>query len=345
MTPKVTMDEIAERLGISKAAVSLALRNQPGVSESTRQAVVEMAERVGYVPRGVRITTRAAGQSVFVLCPDKQGGRGISGIQLDYVDGIQAAASDFNLRVLIESLTAGRFGKLSWQILKTRPERVLGMLLIGMEGQNDPVLDLVRQLDLPLVVVNRYWPESDLSFVSIDYRHAEASLVEYLSRLGHRKIAFVGLDSLAGYGWYQQRKEGYEQGLLSLGGGPDPRLIIQAGDIASAVESLLHSAPDATAVCAADDEVAVGLIGELKRLNIRVPDDVSVAGFDADSSDPSLTSVKYDAFGIGYRAVGILVERQRDSDLWRTQMVVRSSILERDSCGPPRGRATLTGGR
>lgn len=338
---RATIADIAQRLGVSKTTVSLALRNQPGVSEDTRQAVLEMAKRLGYQAKKKRGRSESGTHSVLFLYDGSvEAQEGISGIGLGYLDGAQAAADDFNLQILIDYLAEDKLVGLSAEMLKIRPEWPLGALLVGVKASDDPAVALACQLDIPLVVVNRYWPESDLSFVSVDYARAQARAVRYLSQLGHRNIAFVSVGSAADYCWCQQRRDGYLAGLAAEGCPSDPRFIIDAPSAALAVQMLIQQAPETTAICAASDSVAIELIAELKRCGLRVPQDISIIGFDNDqrlpTPDPPLTTVDYDEVEIGYWAVRTLIEQRDSKGVQCLHVIMTTDIVERDSCAPPR---------
>jgi DNA-binding LacI/PurR family transcriptional regulator len=192
---------------------------------------------------------------------------------------------------------------------------------------------------VPLVIVNRYWPDTDLSFVSVDFFRAEANAVRYLVGLGHRHVAFVGLTCDADYSWYRQRREGYLAALEAEGAPIDPCLIIETTNVEQAADKLLSQASVATAVCAVSDAVAVGLLNELQRRGKRVPGDISVIGFDNDyrlfPTSPTLTTVDFNEFDIGYWAVRVIMEHRGDADLSNLQVIVKTNLVERESCAPP----------
>jgi len=338
---RTTLAEIARHLGVSKTTVSLALRNQPGISEDTRRAVLDVAQRLGYQTRQERPRSESAPRSILFLHKGLVNPHeGITGVRLGYLDGAQAAASDFNLQLLIEYLPEDGTTGLSTEMLSARPGWLSGVMLVGVKSSDDPAVAQARRLNIPLVVVNRYWPDSDLSFVSVNYVSAQASAVKYLWQLGHRKIAFVSLGSASEYCWCWQRRDGYLAGLAAEGCQPDTRFVIDAPDAATAVQRLSDQAPEVTAICAAHDGVAIELMSELKRRGLRVPHDISIIGFDNDyrlpSTEPPLTTVDYDEVSIGYWAVRVLVEQMHNKGLQSIHVVMGSSLVERGSCAAPR---------
>jgi DNA-binding LacI/PurR family transcriptional regulator len=339
MTDRVTLADIAQHLGVSKSSVSLALNSRPGVSEELRQRVVEVARRMGYEGKATYTENSGKSRVVLLLHQEHRANQGITGIRLGYVEGIQDAASAYGFQVVVDSLAKDESVVLSLEMLKTSPDKVLGILLVGMKGPDDPNVDRIRQMGPPFVIVNRYCPDCRISFVGTDFRHAEAEAVEYLSELGHRKIAFVGLTRDTDYSWYQQRRDGYLDGLASVSSLSDDRFLIETENVQQAVVRLLDQASDATAICAASDDVAVQLLHELKHHGRRVPQDMSVIGFDNDlhlfPSDPPLTTFDFNEFEIGYLAVRTLAELHGNTDICCLQVIVNTNLVERNSCALP----------
>jgi LacI family transcriptional regulator len=348
MRKQVTLTDIAQQLGISKSSVSLALNNRPGVSEELRRSVLEVAQRMGYEGKTVHSRQSPRSRTILLLHQEYRAQHSITGVRLGYVEGVQAAADSFGFQVVVDSLATAGPATLSLDILRTRPDHVVGVLLVGMKGPDDPTVALVQQAKVPLVIVNRYWPDTALSFVSVDFFRAEANAVRYLVGLGHRHIAFVGLICDTDYSWYRQRREGYLAALETEGAPSDPRFIIETTNVEQAADKLLSQASVATAACAVSDAVAVGLLDELQRRGKRVPSDISVIGFDNDHrllpTSPALTTVDFNEFNIGYRAVHVIVEHMGDADLSHLQVIVKTNLVERESCAAPRGTSSKAAG-
>lgn len=336
MAKTVTLGDIADHLGISKSSVSLAINNRPGVSPELRASVLEVAQRMGYVGRVLHPHRTHRPNVVLLLHHPYEPERGVTGVRYDYVQGAQAAAAALGFQVVVESVGASYTSALSLDILETIPEQVVGVLLVGMKGAVEPTIAFARHLVVPAVVVNRCLPDTDLSFVSIDHGRAEAEAVEYLIALGHRSIAFLGLERDVAYSWYEQRRKGYLAAMRLAGAEADPRFLIEGTSPEASTEMLLRAAPDATAVCVISDEVAVSVVPELQRRGKRVPADISVIGFDNDRrlppTEPLLTTVGFDAHRIGYWAVRVLAELRNDPQLSHVQLILTATLLQRASC-------------
>jgi DNA-binding LacI/PurR family transcriptional regulator len=260
----------------------------------------------------------------------------LAGLAASYLDGVQAAADDFKLRVVLATIGTGeRIAEMSLEIVRSEPVGVLGALLMGLKDSLEPVIAQLQELKIPMVAVNRYWPDSTLSFVGVDYVRAQMDAVQYLVHMGHRTIAYVGMSRDEGHSWFEQRRQGY---LAALDSAEQPLVPhpISASDAAQAIDMLLEQVPDVTAVCAANDTIALTLIQELKRRSIAIPKDISVIGFDDDTfnppSDPPLSTVGYSTYEIGYWATRVLVEQASKSELARMQITMQTHLVERESC-------------
>lgn len=345
MASNVTMAEIARRLGISKTTVSLALANRPGVSEDMRQSIVELADRLNYQRAANSSASSLRRRAMLVVFQRGPIQADLAGLAASYLDGIQAAADDFRLRVVLVTIGTGeRIADMSMEVARSEPVSTLGALLMGLKDQSEPVIAQLQSMGIPIAAVNRHWPNSALSFVSVDYTRAQIDAVRYLVDLGHRHIAYIGMDRDEGHSWLEQRRQGY---LAALASAHEPLIPypITAPDAARAVDELLQHHPPVTAVCAANDTIALSIIDELKRRSVAIPHEISVIGFDDDSfnppSDPPLTTVGYSTFEIGYWATRVLAELAGKNELARMQITMETHLVERASCGAVSAAATM----
>jgi DNA-binding LacI/PurR family transcriptional regulator len=337
---KVTMAEIAKRLGVSKTTVSLALMGRQGVSDQTRKIVEETAQDMGYQKQRSPISRSSERKAILVIVQGNSMERYITGMALGYINGIKAAAEDIHARVLIDSSGSSGLTNRSRLMLKAKRKEFWGALLINLRQPDDATVQELRHHEIRVLAVNRYWPEVDISFVGIDDPVAEQTVVRYLGDLGHRRIAFAALNEDGKYSWCEQRRQGYEEGMLSIGQAAEPRFILQAANASKIVDALVSQCPETTAICAPHDTLAIELISELQKRGMRVPQDVSIAGFDNDetlpSPEPPLTTIDYDEMQLGYWAVRVLSELHNRPGLCRMQVVFETRIVERKSCSSPR---------
>ncbi|MBD8610197.1 LacI family DNA-binding transcriptional regulator [Frigoribacterium sp. CFBP 13729] len=292
MTDRVTIVEVAARAGVAISSVSSALNDRPGVSEQTRARIKQAASDLGFVPsvRGRSLSAKRAftvglvvHRDPFVLESDPFFGSFIGGLEsvLDprgYALILQMGSAADETLDRYRRLAAGR--------------RVDGVFLNELVV-DDPRVALVQQLGLPAVGVNPA-PGFPLPAVHQDVSAGVHELVAHLVSLGHRRFAHVAGPSRFVHAVH--RVEAWREALVAAG--CDPGVLVEAdftyeGGRRAAAELLGDAARDGgagdgaagrgdrpTAVFCANDLAAIGFMAEADARGVRVPDDVSVAGFD-----------------------------------------------------------------
>jgi len=276
---RVTILDVAERAGVSISSVSAALNDKPGVSETTRDKIRAVAAELGFIPsiRGRSLSGKrafAAGlvvqRSTEVLESDPFFASFISGIES--VLGVRGYA--LVLQMAGDSAEALRHYR---QLVGGR--RVDGVFLNELEI-DDSRIPLIQELGIPAVAVNADVGPFRVPVVRQDYVEGIGQLVNYLAGMGHRQIAH-----LAGPPQFvhsRQRESAWRAAMTALG--LEPGLVV-AGDFtfeggARAAESIYGGAHRPTAVVCANDLMAAGFLARTLDLGLRVPDDISIAGYD-----------------------------------------------------------------
>jgi LacI family transcriptional regulator len=197
--------------------------------------------------------------------------------------------------------------------------RVDGLILMAPESSSAGVVDRIRRW-LPVVLLNPRFDHNGCPAVSVANFEGALAAVAHLVALGHRAIAMV--TGPEGNTDADERRRGYRRALEEAGLAPSPRMEI-AGDFtestgAQAADSILALRPRPTAVFAANDSMAIGLLSVLASRGIDVPGDMSLVGFDdisiARYVNPPLTTVHVDAFRLGARAVELALESGNAKD-------------------------------
>jgi LacI family transcriptional regulator len=250
--------------------------------------------------------------------------------------GLSAAARAGGFRVMVE-LLAPEGPDASYSSL-LRAQHADGLIVSGPRSDDPSLLELLRD-GFP-VVLQGSLPDVSVQSVDVDNVAGARGAVEHLLSLGHRRIACITNAPLV-YTAAQERLAGYTEALTAAGMDCDPILITEAdfdapsGHLAMA-RLLARTTFDAVFV--ASDVVALGAIGALREAGKRVPDDVSIVGFDdiplAAYFDPPLTTVRLPAFELGQAAGRALVERLADRaiphrTLLPTELIVRGSTSRR----------------
>lgn len=336
-----TIADVAALAGVSKSTASRALRGAGTVSEATRDRVRAAAEQLSFVatPSAARLATGRT-QTLAVVTPFVSRwffAQAIAGIQ----EELEPAGFDLLLYHLHSVPVRERF----FATLPLR-RRVDGAVLLTLPTSDHEVESLTR-LDLPVVFLGDAVPGSPS--VHIDDREAARLATRHLLNLGHRRIAFLGGDPSEPMRFSApwQRRFGFEDALKEVEvTGWDEHVLsggFTAAGAAAATARLFSTRRPPTAVFAASDEMAFGVIHTVRRIGLRVPEDVSVVGFDDHDLAPlyGLTTVRQDVVAQGRAASRAVLDalastttdnRARPaSSSAPTELVVRTSTARRGS--------------
>jgi DNA-binding LacI/PurR family transcriptional regulator len=335
MVPSSSIIDVAQRAGVSTATVSRAIRGLPRVSDSTRARVMRAAAELGYVI-SPQASSLASGRtnSVGVVVPFVNKwffGQVVAGI--DAVLG----ASDFEL--LLYNLGDARGRARFFERMPVR-RRVDGLIVLALPLSRTEVAAL-GALDVPIALVGATAP--GFWSVRIDDQDGARKAVQHLINLGHRRIGLISGHSQEPMQFTapHDRRAGYHAALQQAGIPLDPHLEVP-GDFdltggAHAVAQLLTLAEPPTAVFAASDEMAMGAMQALRRMGMRVPEDMSVIGFDGHEMAEllDLTTVAQQVVDQG-RLVALQVLRALvgESDTRPTETVLPTHLVVRGSTGP-----------
>lgn len=309
MAHKPTMADVARRAGVSTATVSRALKKPRQVTEETRQRIQAAIRETGYVPNSLARNLRTQRSGTVMLVVRDIG----NPFYLEIFRGVEAAARARGLSVLMAN-TENDADRERGYFDMVRQRSADGMILMTGKLPADYASGETGPLP-PLVVALEYLPDSGLPTVQIDNVAASASAADHLIGLGHRRIAHIAgpLPEVMS----ADRLAGYRQAMSAAGLPVDDGLIargdftIEAGHAAAL--TLLARADRPTGITCANDEMAMGAISAARELALRVPEDVSVVGFDdiifARHFSPPLTTVAQPRHAIGERAMELLAAR------------------------------------
>jgi LacI family transcriptional regulator len=250
--------------------------------------------------------------------------------------GLTSAARSGDFRVIVEAIDGGESAYSD--LLRSR--RVDGLIVSGPRS-DDPELDAIVREGFPIVLQGSLAGRRVAS-VDVDNVAGARGAVDYLIGLGHRRIGCITNAPLA-YTAASERVDGWRAALRDIGLEP-PGEWLEAGafDAPSghrAVEALLARVPDLEALFIASDVVALGAIGGLRALGRRVPEDLSVVGFDdiplAAFFEPPLTTVHLPAYELGHAAGVALLDRITEPTV-PSRTLLPTELVVRASTGPPR---------
>jgi len=337
-----TMTEVAERAGVSKSTVSLVLNDKPNVSPQLRQAVLAAASELHYELPPRRTQERSANRSILVVHYEiGSAALQTPAIFLDYMAGIQACAREKGVNLTFVTDYREERRQLGFHLLSDEHLPADGAILMGWGARRDGQL-LHRFLDrgLPVVVLSRNWPDLPISTVGQDHHQQACIALDHLVGLGHNKIAFLASKEDRHHEWFDWRLECYRQTMIRVNQEIDEELIAIDKTGYKAAQALMARRPDVTAIFAVEDANALAAVRGLQDTGLSVPADVSVIGLD-DTSKPSegcpaLTTVAFPHRQVGYLGAELLLKQIQNESLYYSNILVRSTLLERDTCAAPR---------
>lgn len=340
---RVTLTEVAQQAGVSKATVSKVLNRRPDVADSTRAHVQTALESLGYEPthRG----RPEARPTVSVLFKDfatlysSEVLAGVVGAAQEH--GISVVASSLESEGPPNALTPAWFGELA-------DLGHIGLITVTTTLSGGEVA-ACRRAGLPLVVIDpvEVGLQADESVLSVSATNWSGGMqaTEHLLQLGHRRIGLVG--GLPASRPAEHRLHGYLAAMQRAGLEPEPELIELAGfayeDGRDAAGRMLDLPEPPTAIVAGCDISALGVMEASRLRGLRLPDDLSIVGFDdslaASWSSPQLTTVRQPVREMGRAALRELLASVRGLAPETHHLELSTALVVRDSTARPRGSA------
>ncbi|MED4971843.1 substrate-binding domain-containing protein [Geobacillus stearothermophilus] len=329
MKQRVTMRDIARKLGVSSVTVSKALNDKEGVSEELRKKIKETAREMGY---RLNTLTKAMKEgysyNVGVVIPERFIGDTQS-FYLRFYQHIAKALDHYGYCSILHILTAEDEEQL--QLPRVYNERkVDGFIMLGQV--NKEYASLFQQIELPVVFLD-FYHDQDVDCVLTDNFFGMYELTNHLIQCGHREIAFVG--NIYSTSSIQDRFLGYYKSLLEHRIPLREEYIISDRDEKGKYIDFVLPKNMPTAFVCNCDQVAYHLVHTLKELGYRVPEDCSVVGFDNDIyatlAEPNLTTVQVNMEEMSDLAVKMIIEKSKDRNKKYGRVLVKGQIIYRDS--------------
>ncbi|MFJ3673297.1 LacI family DNA-binding transcriptional regulator [Streptomyces sp. NPDC090106] len=339
---RVTIREVAARAGVSVATVSRVMSGNYPVPAATRTRVLRAAKALDYVANSHARALHGAGRKMVAVVMRQV----TSPFYAHVAEGVEAEAAANGWLCLINTTGGDPQREMDFvQLMREEGARVV--ILVGGVVEDDAYRERVahyaQALDgvgARLVLCGRPSPQPGLPalVVEFDNQAGAHALTSHLLTAGHRRIAFVG--ALPGNTALDARVAGYDSALTEHGLPADARTVVACGLGRAAgyqaVTRLLDEAPDITAVFAGDDMVAAGALRAIADRGLRVPDDLSVVGYNdiplAEDFNPPLTTVRTPAEELGRAAVRLALREPGPSE---SSLLLGTHIVVRKSVGPP----------
>jgi LacI family transcriptional regulator len=330
----VTISAIAAEAGVSTPTVSRVLNGRGDVAPGTRDRVEALLREHGYRRRGTKPSERSGLLDLVFNDLD-------SPWAVEIIRGVEDAAHEAGIAAVVSAIHRRASSTRQW-LENVRSRASDGAILVTTDLDSALHSEL-RELHVPVVVIDPAGvPDLAVPTIGATNWAGGLSATEHLIRLGHRRIGFVaGRSEL----WCSRaRLDGYRAGLETAGHTVDPELVVQGEfDYESgfrAGERLCELAEPPTAVFAASDQMALGVYEALRRRGLRVPEEVSVIGFDdlpeAHWSSPPLTTVRQPMAEMGRLAVRTLQRLVRGEVIESPRIELATELVVRDSTAPPR---------
>ncbi|WP_324716815.1 LacI family DNA-binding transcriptional regulator [Carboxydochorda subterranea] len=351
----VTLADIARRLGVSTMTVSRALNGRDGVSEELRRRVLEEAERLGYSKNLLSVALRRGKTRTVGLC--------VFDLSFPYANELVREVDHLARAAGYEVLVNCSHGDAKEERENVEAflrRRVDGMLIVPVaSGHNVQFFKRLAHRGVPLVFVDRYLAGCPVDYVATDNIQGGFLATSHLLELGHRKIAFVPgpeIDCIA----VQDRLVGAERALAPYGDGANLTVLQPQRPVPRPEDNGYEAVRDylrgggrseggrLTAVFAVNDSVAMGVVAALREHGVRVPEEMSVVGFDdismAKYFQPPLTTIRQDAQGIGQSSIRMLLELMDGRRPSGRRLLLEPVLVERATTAPVAGSGAEASG-
>jgi LacI family transcriptional regulator len=327
----ITIQDVAKAAGVSVSTVSRVLNDKVDVAEATYRKVQCTIEKLGYTSNLAAKSLRShRTNTVGVIALDLN-----DSFAIHVLLGINTAIQELGYDLILYASGAKRKSTYAaWEqrhVAQINGSVADGAIIITPSAVTFPTT-------FPLVAIDPHSGDTDYPAVIATNRAGALEVMEYLIRLGHRRIGFIG--GREGLKSAQQRLRGYKESLQKANITLDPDLI-QQGDYRRntgyrCAKKLLNLPMPPTAIFAANDLSAIGTIQAARETGLQIPDDLSVAGFDnmpgTTDITPALTTIEQPMQKMGYAATEMLIDLIQGKSLNNRVHKVPTKLIIRDSC-------------
>ncbi|WP_432408836.1 LacI family DNA-binding transcriptional regulator [Wukongibacter sp. M2B1] len=329
----VTIKDVAKKANVSISTVSRVINDSKPVSDEIKQRVLRIIEETGYTPNPVaRSLVMKRSQLIGIIVPD------ISNFFIgEVLNGIEEIGKMYDYDILL----CNTYGELNQELrylnlLKSK--QVEGIIFMTWELREEHK-EFFNKEDIPIVMINRDTSDFNITSVCIDHHQAAYEMTKYLIEKGHKKIALIR-------GWKENyvfgvdQYNGYAKALQEHGLEINKRLIKNCQyklEVAyDAVQEMIDEDILPTAIFATTDSMAFGAINCLIDNEFKVPEDVSVVGFNdiklASIYRPKLTTIRQPIYDIGAVAIRVIIKKIKGEKTDESIFTLPHELVERDSC-------------
>ena len=335
-----TIKDIAKKVGVSVTTVSRALNGYSDVNQKTRNKIIEAAKELNYTPNAVaRTLVTKKSKTIGLIVSELNRSSSKDNFTFEVLCGINAYTAEADYDMVLFSTDPNKQKNKSYSQL-CMERGVDGAILQGIRT-DDPYLIEVLESDIPCVLIDIPIQTQSVGYVTTDNSLGAKNAVEHLIELGHRQIGMVNGHEQAFVS--KERLKGYKMALSENGFPFDETMVVNGQffekDAEEAAYKLLIEHPQLTALFCSSDLMAFGAIKAAQRLNLSVPRDLSVVGYDdiilASYVSPRLTTVAQDKYLMGYKAAEMLISMLNDDKNGHT-CILPTELKKRDTTVKPR---------
>lgn len=327
-----TIKDVAKKANVSIATVSRILNNKPGYSKKTKEKVLQVIEELGYHPNAVaRGLINKRTHTIGVLFPALS-----STLVTDLLSGIEKAASAQGSSVIVCHTESN--GEKTMKYLNLLNEKRIDGIIFTSAPLKDEYYQYIEKMKVPMVLLATESFNHLIPYVKVNDYHAAYTATQYLIQKGHTKIGMISGnkdDMISG----KPRIDGFIQVLKDHNISLNEENIIYSEafsfqDGVIGLKSLLSRNPEITAIFAASDEIAIGALSSAYQLGIKVPEELSIIGYDnlnlAEMSIPPLTTLGQPLVEMGEVAGNMLLKMLETGEMVESQ-IMNHKVIERMS--------------
>lgn len=325
------IQQVAKEAGVSVATVSRVLNNPSTVATKTRIKVEKTIKQLNYEPSSLgRNLRNLESRLLLVMIPSIS-----NPFYFEIIKGIETAALKKHYNIMLcETDSDPDRENIYFDLVRTRMAD--GIISMDPAVNMDTLMEMARRF--AIIQCSEYAIDSGIPYVSIDSVSAAYLAVRHLINIGHKKIALINSDT--NFLYARQREEGYKKALKEHGITLNPDYIYHTNQLGfnygrQAMRNILKLEDRPTAVFAVSDVLAIGALKEIKAVDLHVPDDIAVVGFDkiefSNMTNPTLTTVAQPMYNMGTIAATMLMHKIKGKEVENVildhELVIRESTL------------------
>lgn len=334
----VTIKDVAALAGVSPSTVSRTCKNNPSISEETKERVRKAMAELGYEPnfQASNLTSQNS-RTIGIILPASAKEVYENSF---YLEAIQGISHYCNGRQYMTTIVTGQDEAEILNAVRSmsRSGKVDGFIILYSKKE-DPVIDYLFNEGLLYILIGKATQYTNQTiYIDNDNLLAGREATEYLYQLGHRRIAYLGSDSSLMFS--ADRKAGYQLALASHQLPVRPEYCVEVKNVSEnneeAIRGLLMQKDRPTAILVSDDILAVSLERVCLENHLAIPEDLSIISFNnslfARLTSPQLTSIDIGAGQLGSEAASQIINHIENPNLLATKIIVPHHLIERDSC-------------